>query len=316
MATGWFWALFSTALFACGQAPTKVEDPAPVRVAPSTVASAPVESAQVVRETKPSCPADMQLVDTDYCTEVERNCLNDEYTKSNNITICHEFAQEPGRCVGTSRRQRFCMDTFEYPNVEGARSPVMVDFHDAMGMCAEKGKRLCWESEWVAACEGPDKTPFPYGYKRDPQVCNIDNPWRIPTLKKIYSQHEVIFAPELTRLDQAVPSGSKPGCKSGYGVFDQTGNVDEWVLLDPPRGKGGSAGLKGGAWGHVRNACRPVTTSHDAKFTYYFVSFRCCKDAEGEAPPGAPLWQAPPLPPQLKTGDAIVRGFTPPLKKR
>jgi len=39
--------------------------------------------------------------------------------------------------------------------------------------------------------------------------------------------------------------------------------------------------LKGGAWGHVRNACRPVTTSHPPDFTYYFIAFRCCKDAPG-----------------------------------
>ena len=31
---------------------------------------------------------------------------------------------------------------------------------------------------------------------------------------------------------------------------------------------------------HVRNACRPVTTSHPPDFTYYFISFRCCADVQ------------------------------------
>lgn len=255
-------------------------------------------------------------VDTSHCTDVRRTCLRDEYTPSNKITICHEFAKSAPRCVGTERRQRFCMDKYEYPNVEGARSPVMVDFHDAAALCGEQGKRLCWESEWISACEGAAKTPFPYGYERDPSVCNIDNPWVVPSLSKLYDPSEAIRGAELTRLDQGVPSGSKPQCKSDFGVHDQTGNVDEWVMLETKRGKGGWAGLKGGAWGHVRNACRPVTTSHDANFTYYFVSFRCCKDASGDAPDdgtGLVPWKPPALP-RFERAATIRRGFTPPLR--
>jgi formylglycine-generating enzyme required for sulfatase activity len=62
--------------------------------------------------------------------------------------------------------------------------------------------------------------------------------------------------------------------------------VDEWVRADQERTHRRSrfAGLKGGAWGHVRNACRPVTTSHPPDFTYYFISFRCCADAAGVTP--------------------------------
>ncbi len=85
-------------------------------------------------------------------------------------------------------------------------------------------------------------------------------------------------------------------CQSGFGVYDLTGNVDEWVSSDEPaREKSKWAGLKGGGWGHVRNQCRAMTTSHDPDFTYYFVGFRCCRDA-----PGQPAWKpsahATPLP--------------------
>jgi sulfatase modifying factor 1 len=57
--------------------------------------------------------------------------------------------------------------------------------------------------------------------------------------------------------------------------------------------------LKGGAWGHVRNACRPVTTSHPPDFTYYFVAFRCCSDVPGAEPyaPKLPNEAGPPVVP-------------------
>ena len=94
----------------------------------------------------------MQYVDVDFCTEVKRRCEKDEYTSANKITICHRFAEAAPRCVGETRRIRACVDRFEAPNREGARAPVMIDFWDAMAVCEERGKRLCYESEWVTAC--------------------------------------------------------------------------------------------------------------------------------------------------------------------
>ncbi|EYF05935.1 formylglycine-generating enzyme family protein [Chondromyces apiculatus] len=260
----------------------------------------------------PACPEDMVFVDTVTCPRVELRCLDSEYNQANHITICHAFA--PGQvCLTEPRRQRFCIDRYEYPNREGAHPPVMVDWYDAAGACASRGKRLCWESEWVAACEGPEKLPFPYGLERDPAQCNIDNPWRQPNLDKIYAQDPAIQGPQLLRLDQSVPSGAKKGCVSGFGVHDLTGNVDEWVNAESPRGKAKWAGLKGGAWGHVRNACRPMTTSHPPEFTYYFISFRCCADAAPE--PGAAqdprLWTPPPPPDHPDPSGHLSPGWTP-----
>lgn len=257
------------------------------------------------------CPAGMQLVDTEHCPELSRSCQKEELNVPNKITICHRFPERDGRCNGERRRQRFCIDTYEYPNRAGARSPVMVDFYDAMGLCAAEGKRLCWESEWTAACEGPNELPFPYGYVRDAEACNIDNPYIDPSLSRMYSSNAAVQARELARLDQGVPSGERTRCTSGFGVHDQTGNVDEWVMLERARGKGGRAGLKGGAWGHVRNACRPVTTSHAPEFTYYFVSFRCCADAAPASGDGQTVWQPPALPKNPKRPEQIQAGWTP-----
>jgi hypothetical protein len=239
-------------------------------------ADAPVESAQAS-----ACPNGMIFVDTSYCPRIDRKCIDEEYSPQNKITICHKFATSQ-RCLGEHEHRRFCIDEYEYPNKKGAHPPWMVSWYDAQATCGSVGKRLCYESEWVSACEGPDKMPFPYGYARDNTKCNIDNQWIKPSLPEVYSKDPVVALQELSRLDQSVASGATPECVSGFGVHDMTGNFDEWVTADARHDdKSEWAALKGGAWGHVRNACRPVTTSHPPDFTYYFIAFRCCRDAAG-----------------------------------
>jgi sulfatase modifying factor 1 len=237
----------------------------------------------------PACPDGMIHVAHSFCPELQRRCLDSEYEPSNHITLCHRFAIGEQRCLGPRQALDFCIDRYEYPNRLGAHPPVMIDWHDAERLCAASGKRLCSDEEWTAACEGPDELPFPYGWDRDPAQCNIDNPWISPSLGKLQSPRAETRDAELARLDRGVPSGSRPGCVSGYGVFDLTGNFDEWVRAsasDVAR-RGHAAALKGGAWGHVRNACRPVTTSHAPGFAYYFVSTRCCRDParDGDSAP-------------------------------
>jgi formylglycine-generating enzyme len=284
--------------------------PAP---APEAEAEAPLAS-DLDAGGPSACPAGMVLVDTTYCPKVRQRCRRDEYNKPNHLTICNEFA--PGQvCLTAPRRQRFCIDTYEYPNQAGAHPPVMVDWYDSRAACAAQGKRLCWESEWVSACEGPDKLPFPYGYKRDADKCNIDNPYVEPDLARVYAKDRAAQDKELLKLDQSVASGELKGCVSGFGVHDLTGNFDEWVNAEGRRGKGEWAGLKGGAWGHVRNACRPMTVSHPPEFTYYFISFRCCADAapdpEAVSDAGAPpLWTPPPPPDHPDPKGATRPGWT------
>jgi Ni/Co efflux regulator RcnB len=258
-----------------------------------------------------ACPAGMALVDTTYCPNPVLRCLKSEYNKPNHITICHRFA--PGqRCAGKLRRQRYCIDRYEYPNREGDHPPVMVSWYDGAAACAAEGKRLCWQSEWESACEGPDKLPFPYGLSRDPAQCNIDNMYVKPDLERMYSSRPDVAGPELLKLDQSVASGERPGCTSGFGVHDLTGNLDEWVNSEEDKGKSKWAGLKGGAWGHVRNACRPMTTSHPPEFTYYFISFRCCADAapDAEAAKDPTLWKPPPMPAHAPPGGKVSAGWT------
>jgi hypothetical protein len=226
----------------------------------------------------------MALVDATYCPKLERTCVDEEYSPQNRITLCHRFSAQQ-RCLVPEEHRRFCIDRYEYPNKQGAHPPWMVSWYDAQATCEAHNKRLCYESEWVTACEGPDKTPFPYGLARDNTKCNTDNSWIEPSLKDMYSKDPDVQLRELSRLDQSVPSGALDGCVSGFGVHDLTGNFDEWVTADEEhKDKSQWAGLKGGAWGHVRNACRPVTTSHPPDFTYYFIAFRCCRDPDPSQP--------------------------------
>jgi formylglycine-generating enzyme required for sulfatase activity len=213
-----------------------------------------------------------------------RTCVEEEWSPQNKITICHRFATRQ-KCYGREEHRRFCIDEYEYPNQKGAHPTWMVSWYDAQATCGSLGKRLCYESEWVSACEGPDKLPFPYGHARDNKKCNIDNTWIQPNLPEMYSQDPTARLIELSRLDQSAPSGALEGCVSGFGVHDLTGNFDEWVTVDQRvDDKSGWAGLKGGAWGHVRNACRPMTTSHPPDFAYYFIAFRCCREPQGGSP--------------------------------
>lgn len=260
------------------------------------------------------CPDDMVSVDTLYCPDIERRCIDMEHEDINNLDICHAFAHQQ-RCRIRPRRIAFCIDRYEYPNRAGAHPTWMLDWYKAQATCESKGKRLCYASEWTAACEGPEHTPFPYGWERDHTRCNIDNffieprKWGPKGGFLFYSKDERTVLGELARLDQSVPSGALAGCTSGFGVHDQTGNVDEWVASDvAPREKSMWSGLKGGAWGHVRSQCRPMTFSHDPSFAYYFVGFRCCQDASGapEWTPSPQAMRAPPVEPHDYAPDPIV----------
>jgi formylglycine-generating enzyme len=262
--------------------------PAPTAPAASEPAGPEPDAgaAPVPTATGQACPAGMAHVRFDHCPKLLRRCLDKEYDKPNRITICNRFATTKPECKAPRVALDFCIDEYEYPNRSGAKPPVMLNFFEASNLCAAEHKRLCYEREWVTACEGPEEKPFPYGYMRSSKQCNFDNRWVDPHLSRVYSEDPDIQRTELERLDRSMPSGQMPGCVSDYGVHDLTGNVAEWTLADHdrPRARAKFSALKGGAWGHVRNACRPVTTSHAPDFRYYFIGFRCCTDASAGPP--------------------------------
>ncbi len=223
----------------------------------------------------------MVLIEGDYCTNVDYDCLHSWYDESNKKTICEEFKPE-SRCVGEKIKKRYCIDMYTWPNEKGARPEVMNRFHQAELKCAAVGRRLCTESEWTLACEGPRMLPFPYGYVRDTTKCLGDVEWDSPDMKKVAKRDPE----ELARLWKGVRNGSQPGCISEYGVADLPGNVDEVVASETSdgswRAKYDSVHTGGPWYKGVRNQCRPKIYTHDEGFYYYFLGFRCCAEPDGK----------------------------------
>ena len=233
--------------------------------------------------TQGNCPADMVEVQGDYCPAPEQIC---EEFISEKRDRCERFRQKV-RCYGTPEAKHFCIDRYEFPNEAGRRPTVSVTWDQARDVCANEGKRLCAAEEWTLACEGPERKPYPFGFARDATACNFDKPYILPD-NQAYDDPQTRAA-EIARVNQSEPSGSRSACVSDYGVFDMTGNVDEWVINEHGtlQGPEFQSGLKGGYWGPVRNRCRPMTTDHNNWHHGYQIGFRCCKDAEnvGGTPP-------------------------------
>jgi formylglycine-generating enzyme len=146
---------------------------------------------------------------------------------------------------------RRCIDEFEFPNREGDKPTLGLNFFEAAEGCKTGNKRLCTSREWELACEGDGRLPYPYGYTRDKTSCNIDKPYIIPD-NDAHADPDKKDA-EIARLDQREPSHR--------------------------------SGLKGGYWGPVRNRCRPRTVDHNEWHTGYQVGFRCCTEALPEVTP-------------------------------
>jgi hypothetical protein len=236
-----------------------------------------------------ACGPDQVEVEGDYCPYVAQRCLR--YLDPSTKLQCAEFERLPsaGQCFMKTEHKRFCMDRYEWPNKVGALPRYMASWNEAKSSCEAIGKRLCSDTEWTLACEGPERQPYPYGdgYVRDDHACNIDKPYIWPQPEKVYDPRT--SAAELARLDQREPSGARTACVSPYGVHDMVGNVDEWVNNESQAGHPFKSGLKGGYWGPVRTRCRPMTTAHEETFRYYQIGFRCCGNAHqveavGESP--------------------------------
>lgn len=268
----------------------------PAETAPTATADPPKPPDNVAASVPPAppepaaCPAGMKLIDGEYCTEVEHKCKKSWFDKSNKKVVCEEF--EPvATCVGEKVKKRYCVDTYEWPNQKGVRPEVMNRFHQAQIKCASVGKRMCTESEWNFACEGPEMKPFPHGFVRDAAKCNGDHPWDGPNMKKVAKRD----ADELARLWHGVPSGSQPQCISDFGVADMPANTDEVVASEQPKNsrhaKFDSVHTGGPWYKGVRNQCRPKVYTHDEDFYYYFLSFRCCAEADGKATDPRTPWQ-------------------------
>jgi len=226
----------------------------------------------------------MRLVEGSYCLAVEHHCLAWQEVVVEGVrkkNQCKKY-REPSTCFEDRRKPlRYCMDTYEWPNDEGALPRVLTSWQTAKNFCETVGKRLCTVEEFNFACEGERLKPHVYGSTRDDKKCSIDRAYRPRTLA--FSRWDDCMNDEsckaaFSEIDQRVPSGSMSECVSDDGVYDLNGNANEWVMR-PYQKSPDRSGLKGGWWGPVRNRCRPIVTFHDEGDWGYEVGFRCCGDA-------------------------------------
>jgi hypothetical protein len=252
-----------------------VASPAPPAAGP-IAASAGLQGATAVASelvASGTCGDNQVEVDGDYCPALEQKCIRWMDPETTIPRRCSEFAPT-GKCQGRTIKKHFCIDKYEYPNKAGDKPVVMKTWYEAADACKGQGKRLCGDSEWTLACEGQERLPYPYGYERNSQACNIDKPH--PEVNEAAMANPHTRDAEVVRLWQGENSGSREACVSPYGAMDMTGNVDEWVINES--GMPYKSGLKGGYWGPVRDRCRPMTTAHYEHFVFYQIGFRCCAD--------------------------------------
>lgn len=241
----------------------------------------------------PPCPAGMQLIkggflldkarreDTDEVQFLQNQACTFWRTADRDVNgLCDRFNQEKWKALAADlprKPMNFCMDRHEYPNARGEFPLVVVTFSEAEKYCSREGKRLCTESEWTFACEGEEGLPYPYGYERDTNVCNIGVLGPGPdkdTFRPRFTEHT---ARGIDLSWRGKRSGESPRCVSPFGVEDMTGNVDEWTRT--VRRYGYKMIMKGGHWGPGRHRCRPQTRGHGPFYIRYDQGFRCCQDA-------------------------------------
>jgi protein-disulfide isomerase/uncharacterized membrane protein len=192
-------------------------------------------------------------------------------------TVAAIPADVPEMRTVTHGGKPFRIDTFEAAVVDGAavsarhQVPAMrASWFEAVAACEKAGKRLCTEAEWVGACQGAaavddnangefaddmiEGTAYPYGDYHDARRC-----WD--------GKEGDEFRPVFT--------GEHPGCKSADGVYDLTGNVEEWAGDTPEH-----AILLGGAFDtsedHAR--CYRRNGTFGAGYAAPRTGFRCCGD--------------------------------------
>lgn len=217
------------------------------------------------------CPSDMVAIDGTHYENVQRICTEMRHGK------CYRFAPGLSLLEPRTTAVKACMDRYEWPNRKGSLPVVMDRFIDAEKKCQSKGKRLCTEFEWELACEGPRRLPWPYGYRQVPGRCHNDRRYRHHNESKLSSNDARVRAQETARLWQGLAAGSKTGCRSDFGVYDLVGNVEEWVVTSRPEWPYRSS-LKGGFWAKPWSGCRGTNESHNTRFRFYEIGFRCCSD--------------------------------------
>jgi len=150
----------------------------------------------------------------------------------------------------------FCIDAYEYPNEAGGIPMGGLSFDAARALCAARDARVCTSEEWQGACTDAGRRRWPYGDAYVAGRCGDDGAAR----------------PSAT-VGAAAPSGAHPDCRTPQGVYDQSGNLWEWVQV------GGRGAMAGGSWNLAAGLGQCNVLAEAALgFTSSEVGTRCCAD--------------------------------------
>jgi formylglycine-generating enzyme required for sulfatase activity len=163
---------------------------------------------------------------------------------------------------------------------KGLKPQVNISEVQAETACEEVSKRLCTESEWRAACQGPAHLVYPYGNQYIAGACNTGRP--SPVAAVFGNIGGRLDDPRLAEVaDGSEPGGAFPKCVSTYGIFDMHGNVAEWVSDSSHSSDARFGMFLGGFFAEASEngeGCLYKTTAHFKEYHDYSIGFRCCKE--------------------------------------
>jgi sulfatase modifying factor 1 len=163
---------------------------------------------------------------------------------------------------------------------DGIKPQGYVSEVQAQAACQLSQKRLCTLPEWLAACQGPAGTTYPYGNTYISGACNegrSTNPVNDCFGGGNVFTYQNMNSPCCDQQPNTVaPGGSFPKCVSAYGVYDLHGNLHEWVDATSNTGNGI---FKGGFFVDAKingAGCKYTTSAHAKTYHDYSTGFRCC----------------------------------------
>jgi len=246
------------------------------------------------------CPGDSNI---QCCTDPDTAC-DPEAMPTPNEGL-EEESWDAGCPLGMIAVADFCIDRFEASLVEldgsGAVLGSWSPFHNpgtrrmravsilgaipqgyisgdqAADACAEAGKRLCDDAEWLRACQGSSGTTYPYGDSLQSGVCNDARSH--PAVEYFGTSADWIWNELGNACISQIPNsidttGENAGCVSEDGAFDMMGNLHEWTSA-------ASGTFRGGFYADTMingPGCLYATTAHNTSHWDYSTGFRCCAD--------------------------------------
>ncbi len=246
------------------------------------------------------CPSEMANIDDKYCIDKWENSIYDKNNPSGKASLFYPaktsqanylynywrtgwkgtsppnsaYAQMPER--GAETTTGFAPLAVSQPNVI---PNMFVSKEIAELACANAGKRLCTEEEWVHVCKGSSSTQYPYGNSYTAGKCNTQGgyPPSVVGWTNVIPTNQ--FDPSDPRNGKAAvdikgvrETGSFSECTNAYGVYDMVGNLDEAVSPSSS-----NALFKGSAFMRKNDAnCDARKSAHGSTYTDYSFGFRCC----------------------------------------